>query len=278
MASKNTEELSRETTLRQIYRTIENAMSHKTLAKDSATKTASLISKDPKVWFDVVGIDVSLAVRLQDDEALRALVDYLVELASLPDAINESDETVVVENIGYGGASVCIEPGEPLVMGDGGAKLWRDLPDWSMVMTESFQGPELWLHDNHSPENSELAKTKWRNLNTYLALRATHARAQNIPVLANGIRLARVTLMMALEHSPESRLGKNVNLHIPAAAEWFRIAGDEIERLCKNQAETMSPGDLWARLGGGEMCDSARLSFWKKRMSELGYTEVGKRM
>jgi hypothetical protein len=118
---------------------------------------------------------------------------------------------------------------------------------------------------------------KWRNFNTYLALKAINSGAQNIPVLANTIRLARVTLAMALEHSSESRLGKSVDLHVPAAAEWFRIAGGEVEKLCEIATETMNPGDLWARQGGGGVCNSARLRFWKERMLELGYTEVGER-
>jgi hypothetical protein len=76
---------------------------------------------------------------------------------------------------------------------------------------------------------------------------------------------------MALEHSPQTRLGKNVNLHVPAAAEWFRIAGDGIEKLCEEETQNMDPGDLWTSQGGGEVCDSARLRFWNKRMLELGY-------
>jgi hypothetical protein len=78
-----------------------------------------------------------------------------------------------------------------------------------------------------------------------------------------------MTLVTALEHSPETHRGKNVDFHVPAAAEWFRIAGDEIEKLCRDKTEKLPPGDLWASQGGGEVCDSARLNFWKKRMLEL---------
>ena len=107
---------------------------------------------------------------------------------------------------------------------------------------------------------------------------ATHADAGNIPVLANKLRLARVTLVLALEQSHASRWGRNIELHVPAAAEWFRIAGGEIEELCKKEMETMNPGDLWASQGGGEVCNCERLSFWKKRLLELGYNEVGKKI
>ncbi|KAF2123510.1 hypothetical protein P153DRAFT_328083 [Dothidotthia symphoricarpi CBS 119687] len=255
----------------QIFHILEDLMSHKASSKDSATKTASLVASHPDAYWDLIGIYLGAAVRIADEDALRALVDYIVELASLPNAFNESQEAVVVDHVGYAGASVRIEPGELLAMGDGGKKLWRDLPNFSMEITERLQGPELYLHDIRSPANYETAKTLWRNFNTYLALLATSASAQEIPVLANKVRLACTTFKMALENSPETRVGKNVHLHVPAAAEWFRIAGDEIEKLCKDGTETKHPGDLWVSQGGGEVCDSARLSFWKKRMLELGY-------
>lgn len=79
--------------------------------------------------------------------------------------------------------------------------------------------------------------------------------------------------MMALEHSQESRLGKNVEIHVPAAAEWFRIAGLEIEIMCEDETETINQGDLWLAQGGKDLCDSARLEFWKRRMVELGFGE-----
>ncbi|KAI4921817.1 hypothetical protein J4E90_000244 [Alternaria incomplexa] len=245
-------------------------MTRKASAKDSASKTASLVSSEPKAWYDVIGIYLTSAEKIADEDALKALVEYIVELASLPDAINESHETVVIDHIGHAGASVPIEPGEPLVMGYGGERLWRDLPDLSMELTERFQGPEQYLSDTPSPADLEAAKTLWKNFNAFLALIATSARVQTIPVLANGIRMARMTLVTALEHSPNTRRGKGTDLHIPAAEAWFQIAGDEIGKLCEAGTETLPPGDLWASQGGGDLCDSARLEFWKRRMSELG--------
>jgi len=262
--------IAKESTLWQLYRILEDTITRKASAKDSASRTASLVSSEPKAWYDVIGIYVTSAEKIADEDALKALVDYIVELASLPDAINESHETVVIDHIGHAGASVPIEPGEPLVMGYGGKRLWRDLPDLSMEITERFQGPEQYLSDTPSSADLETAKTLWKNFNTFLALSATSSRAQTITVLADGIRMARMTLVTALEHSPNTRRGKKTDLHIPAAEAWFRIAGDEIEKLCEAGTETLPPGDLWASQGGGDVCDSARLEFWKRRMSELG--------
>lgn len=111
----------------------------------------------------------------------------------------------------------------------------------------------------------------WRNLNTFLALIAISPGAQMIPILKGMARLGLQTLAMALEHSLETRLGKNVELHAPAAAQWLRIAGDKIEGLCRDGTERMTAGDLWVGNGGGEVCDSARLQFWRARMAEFGY-------
>lgn len=100
---------------------------------------------------------------------------------------------------------------------------------------------------------------------------AVHPRAQTIPVLANKVRLSFATLHMALEYSPGSRTGRNIELHAPAAAQWLRIAGDEIERLCQEGTESMYPGDLWEDRDNAEVCNNARLAFWKARLTELGY-------
>ena len=78
-------------------------------------------------------------------------------------------------------------------------------------------------------------------------------------------------MVMALEYSPETQPGRNVELHVPAAAQWLQIAGDEIERLCSDGTSRINAGDLWVGRGGGEVVDSARLQFWKARIAEFGY-------
>lgn len=143
LINKDDKELSEESTLWQIYHIIEDLMSHKASSKDSATKTASLVASNPYAWYDVIGICIVSAERVADDNALKALVDYIVELAKLPDAFNETNEAVIIDHICYAGASVRIEPGEPLKIGDSGKKLWRDLPNFSMKITEHFQGKEF---------------------------------------------------------------------------------------------------------------------------------------
>jgi len=132
-------------------------------------------------------------------------------------------------------------------------------------------GPELWTHSIRNPATPEVATSKWKDFNTLLALTAHNPDAQTTPALADHTRLSRVTLAMALEYSPGTRLGKNTAMHVPAAAQWLLIAGKEIEEMCEVGMESMNAGDLWAERGGGDVCDVARLQFWKERLRDFGY-------
>ena len=112
---------------------------------------------------------------------------------------------------------------------------------------------------------------KWRNLNTYLALFAISLDARAIPAFAGMLRSGFKTLAMALEHSPDTREGRNTTLHAPAAAQWLRIAGDELSTACADGSRRFPAGDLWSSQGGSERCDSVRLQFWRSRLTDLGY-------
>jgi hypothetical protein len=142
LVGKDNESHSEEST-QQLFHILEDLMSNKASSKDAATNTASLIASNPDAWYDLIGIYLGAAQKVADEDALKALVDYIVELASLPDATNESHEAVVVDHIGYAGASVRIDPGDPLVLGEGGKRLWRDLPNYSIAITENFQGTQF---------------------------------------------------------------------------------------------------------------------------------------
>jgi hypothetical protein len=76
--------------------------------------------------------------------------------------------------------------------------------------------------------------------------------------------------VLALEYSPTTRWGKNVACHAPAAAQWLRIAEVEVEAWCKGETGRMKAGDLWVTRGRGDVCDLARLKFWRERVEELG--------
>jgi hypothetical protein len=76
---------------------------------------------------------------------------------------------------------------------------------------------------------------------------------------------------MALEFPPDSMLGKNIDVHVPAAAQWLRIAGEQVEEMCAEGKVRARAGDLWLAKGGSDVCDTARLGFWRERLVELDF-------
>lgn len=87
-----------------------------------------------------LGLHFSAAETLNDEVPLQRLVDYMVELASLPDAINNGTTAQIIEVIERGDSKEKrIEVGEVFELGDDG-RLWRDLPGFGWNLTESFQG------------------------------------------------------------------------------------------------------------------------------------------
>ncbi|KAH9882701.1 hypothetical protein J1614_000066 [Plenodomus biglobosus] len=264
-----TRKLSQDSIQSRLVEILEKVMSHKYSPKHAANETASLILSQSDVgtpWNNFLGLYLSAAESLQDDESLSALSDYIVALASLPDAVNESSDEKTLDT---GGRILHVEPGQAFVFDEG--VLWKDLPGFSWNLTESFQGPEKYLSSLSSPASPDTAAKAWRNLNMCIALITQNEDALKILVLAGLGRLGLRTLAMALEHSPSTPLGKNVHLHAPAAAPWLHIAGKTIDSICVKGTERVNAGDLWNSKGGGEVCDSARLQFWKTRLVELGF-------
>jgi hypothetical protein len=136
-------------------------------------------------------------------------------------------------------------------------------------------GPELWTHSHCNPTTPEVAAAKWKDINKLIAVIARNPDAQVLPSLAGYINLSRITLSMALEHSLNTRLGKNTAMHLPAAALWFSIAGGELERMCEAGEQKMAAGDVWAERvkdngsGDSAVVNMTRLQFWKERLAEL---------
>ncbi|KAJ4990054.1 hypothetical protein SVAN01_04517 [Stagonosporopsis vannaccii] len=248
---------------------LEGLLSHDVSPEDAAMQTASLIMSQEEIstpWANHIGLHLKATESFDDEKILQALADYLVELASLPDAIHKGPQAKTIElDSGF----EQVELDRPIEID--GHTLWRDLPGYSMNLTESLQGPEQYLEVHGGHKKPLEAMQAWKNINTYIALVAVHPKAQAVPVLANHARLGVRTLAVALEHSNGTRLGRNAELHAPAAAQWLRIASKEIERVCAEGTQRFMTGDLWQSRGGTEVCDSARLAFWKSRLEDVGY-------
>jgi hypothetical protein len=120
---------------------IEDLISFRVSAEEAASRTASLVLSQTNVgtiWVNITGLVVNAAETIDDEKVSAALIDFLVELASLPDAINPGPEVMMVDDEGHKPSR--IEPGQPVVMM--GGKLWIDLPQYSWTVTETFQGKQ----------------------------------------------------------------------------------------------------------------------------------------
>ncbi|KAH7138740.1 hypothetical protein B0J11DRAFT_515198 [Dendryphion nanum] len=230
-----------------------------------ATKSASIvISQNEPPLMNLIGLTLNAAENIADEKRLQVLVDYFVALASLPDAVNESAYPMLLD---MGGWKKTIEPGRIVVFAEG--TMWKDLPGFAWNLTERLQGPEAYMYDLRRPVSPAVAMQTWKNINMFVALLAISSPAQNIPTLSRQVARGRVTLAMALEYSRDTRLGKNVNIHAPAAALWLRVARDEVEGMCMKGDQCIDAGDLWLERGGSNVCDMVRLQFWHERLVEL---------
>ncbi|KAH6615373.1 hypothetical protein C7974DRAFT_367648 [Boeremia exigua] len=253
----------------RILNVLEGLLLQNISPRDAAAQTASHILSEEDIstpWSNHVGMHLHAVQNFSDEETLRLLAAYLIELASLPDAITSGPGPKTIETA-LGRET--IEPGQRIEL-DGGT-LWSGLPEYSWNLSESFQGPEQYLHRLVEPYTPAQAAQAWSNVNTYLALKTIDPRVNDIPALARHITLGLRTLAMALEWSGETWLGKNAELHAPAAAQWLRIAGKEIDEVCKEGREQTGRGDMWEKRGGGLECDAARLGFWRERLAGMGF-------
>lgn len=150
-----------------------------------------------------VGLLFKAVEHFSDIKILSKLTDLLACLASLPGSINTTRDPN--------------DPDMKPIIVDGEIEtFWKDLPEFSMNLTERMQGPEAYLAFNDTPET---AQRKWTNMNTFVALLVrNHGTA--LPELFGGLVVfAFWTLAASLEHPDDSRLGKNPPLRLPA---YFR--------------------------------------------------------
>jgi hypothetical protein len=135
--------LSPESVQWQLVGVLDDMLSDKASPKDSAARSASLIisQEDPEtLWDNHMGLHLSAAENFADEWQQQALVDYIVELASLPDAMNKGpDIKTWKDNTGPAVEIVRIAPGENIVVHEG-QQLWRDVPGFSLNVAESIQG------------------------------------------------------------------------------------------------------------------------------------------
>ena len=119
---------------------LDDLISFRVSPEDAACKTASLVLSHADVdtiWLNLAGLVIKAAETIDNKKVSGALIDFLVELASLPDAVNPGPEVMTANDDQN---PLIIKPGEPVVFQ--GGKLWRDLPQYSWNVTETFQGEQ----------------------------------------------------------------------------------------------------------------------------------------
>lgn len=117
---------------------LDDLISFRIPPEDAASKTASLVLSHADVdtiWLNITGLVIKAAETFEDEKISGALIDFLVELASLPDAVNPGPEVMTANDDQNPSIT---KPGQPVVFQ--GGKLWRDLPQYSWNVTETFQG------------------------------------------------------------------------------------------------------------------------------------------
>lgn len=288
--TEDVRQLKPESAQSQLVSVLEDLLSRTCTVTQAVERTQQLVLSEPgKLFANLTGIYFSAVKFFADEGTTRVLVDYIVALAKLPDAVNEGPEPMVID-LG-GDRTYSIQPGEVIDPGDG--KLWRTLPGFSMYISEESQGTSLIsletfisLYADSLRAGAEAylchlsrlatpaeARDRWRNFNAWLVEAAASQEAQGIPVLAGLKRLGPRALAMALEHSPGTRLGRNTGMHLPAATLWMRKAEDEVKAVCVAGTQRFMAGDLWYSVCSEDdptLCTKARLEFWRSRLVELG--------
>lgn len=235
---------------------------------ESVAQTASLVVSHqyPDTAFaNLLGMVLKAAEAIEDQTALQRLADWLVDLAHLPDAVNDTGDSKVIPETRLPDGSVgdrIIQPGELIELESG--KLWRDLPGFAMNVTESTQGPEQYLVVHLGHDSPEVATAKWKNLNTFLAMIIAHPNARDVPVLARTTTAGFKMFVMALEY-PRDR--EALAMHIPAAEQMMRIAGDTLGRIDGSTLYRWPAGPLWAQHANDDTSDFARFAFWRRRLA-----------
>jgi len=143
----------------QLVTILTDALSGNVSSVDSARSIDLLVTTCTAVdagmlFMNLLGLHFSAAETFNDEVILQRLVDYMVELASLPDAINRGRMAQVIEIIEKGDSKAKrIEVGEAFELGDDGV-LWKDLPGFGWNLTESFQGS--WSCVRTTTDNDQL--------------------------------------------------------------------------------------------------------------------------
>jgi hypothetical protein len=133
-----------------------------------------------------------------------------------------------------------------------------------------MQGPEAYLSRSEYPA---VAERKWTNINSFLAILVRDYGNAFPALFGTCVQYAFWALSSALEHPPKTRLGKNMEIHVPAACRWILLARDAVREALdagyEGEPWTAMAGWLWQSHVETDQVDGRRWAFWKRRLEAL---------
>jgi hypothetical protein len=251
---------------RHIIQAFRDVLESKCQPQEAAERLANVIQGTEILYHNTWGCFFSAVEHFSDIRMLSSLSDLLTCLAGLSYSINTPRDIVANDSVG----ELANQTDKLTIINDEKELFWRDLPNFSLYLTERMQGPEAYLSRG---ESEETASRTWLNINTFVAL-IVRDHATNFPTqFSTCVEYAFISLAFTLEHPPKSRWGKNMPIHMPAACRWILLACDAIWKALDTGFEgkpwMVAPGQLWQNQDGGWDVDGRRWAFWKWRFEVL---------
>ncbi|KAI4849527.1 hypothetical protein E4T44_03297 [Aureobasidium sp. EXF-8845] len=204
-----------------IIETFRDVLESKCEPREAAERLADIIQGTEIPYHNMWGCFFSAVEHFSDIKMLSSLSDLLACLASLPGSINTPRRAIPIDSLEQPTNRI----DRPTIVNDEQERFWRDLPCFSLYLTERTQGPEAYLSRGESDEN---ASRTWSNINTFVAL-LVRDHAANFPIhFGTCVVYGFLALAGTLEHPPKSRWGKNMAIHMPAACRWILLASDAV--------------------------------------------------
>ncbi|KAH0169325.1 hypothetical protein KCU67_g3107, partial [Aureobasidium melanogenum] len=205
------------------------------------------------------------ASAIPEESQLRRLAELVLSLSQLPDARNESQDTLRLQSQS---ASLVIKPGQTILIDD--SRIWADLPLFEVNFCDSMYGPEAWISDGLE---DDLAEQRWLSLNTFAAylVRDSNDSELSFDFL---FQYAFRTLAFALEYDPIAVDGPETLLHVTSACRWVTIAGAQLLIKSLEGTQHVPPGPIWSAEGGANVVCQARWEAWASRLIELASSDL----
>ena len=243
-----------------IIQTLRDVMESKCNPQEAAESLADIVQWTNDIlrcYNNMWGCYFKAVEHFSDVEIFSKLADLLACLASLPGAINTTRDPK--------------DPSKEPIIIDGEVEIfWKDLPEFSMNLTERMQGPEAYLAFDATPET---ASRTWTNINTFVAILVRNHGTAFPNLFGDLVVFAFWTLAASLVHPAGSRFGKNMVLRLPACCRWILLVGDvvreKLDQGYQGKPWTASVGELWGGPAEVREVDAARWRFWKERFEAL---------